>query len=395
MRESPLMEGLYCIRCGACLNACPIFREIGGHAYQAVDGSITPYPGPIGSIVSPGLFGVAEFGHLARASSLCGACKEACPVDIDLPKLLLRVRAAGAHIEADKTPVDRSAPGQQNARPSVKVRSHVPSGMRLGLRGFTWMASSPRLFALVQRLAGVFSRVISPRSDWLRLPAFTGWGYSKDIPRPAARPFRDRFAPLAAAPAAPAVQPLRAQPSEQTIPETASAAFSAEERVERFIKELLALGGAAARCTVDDLAERMVEQFGSLGIVAIQAWDEAYLPSGLIPALRAGGIQVQARPDPNLRAGLTGALAGIAETGTLVLPGGVGRPQTASLLPEYHFAVLRQADLVDTLAEAFRLPGLRDYPTLVLASGPSRTADIEMTLTIGVHGPREVRVFII
>ncbi len=96
LRASPLAEALYCIRCGACLNACPVFREIGGHAYQGAHGAYSPYPGPIGSVVSPGLFGVAEFGHLARASSLCGACREVCPVDIDLPKLLLRVRAAGA-----------------------------------------------------------------------------------------------------------------------------------------------------------------------------------------------------------------------------------------------------------------------------------------------------------
>ncbi|MBI1854677.1 MAG: lactate utilization protein, partial [Chloroflexi bacterium] len=92
LRNSPLHEALYCIRCGACLNACPVFRELGGHAYVGSDGSIAPYPGPIGSVVSPGLLG-ENFVHLAQASSLCGACKDACPVDIDLPKLLTRVRA--------------------------------------------------------------------------------------------------------------------------------------------------------------------------------------------------------------------------------------------------------------------------------------------------------------
>jgi len=95
LRSSALSEILYCIRCGACLNACPVFREIGGHAYVDVKGMGGSYTGPMGSVLSPALFGQAEFGHLARASSLCGACKEACPVDIDLPKLLLRVRAGG------------------------------------------------------------------------------------------------------------------------------------------------------------------------------------------------------------------------------------------------------------------------------------------------------------
>ncbi|MEN9562693.1 MAG: hypothetical protein RIR73_937 [Chloroflexota bacterium] len=92
LRNSPLKESLYCIRCGACLNACPVFRELSGHAYIGRDLSIAPYPGPIGSVISPGLFGENYF-QLAQASSLCGACKEACPVDIDLPKLLTRVRA--------------------------------------------------------------------------------------------------------------------------------------------------------------------------------------------------------------------------------------------------------------------------------------------------------------
>ena len=98
--NSDLKEALYCIRCGACLNACPVFREIGGHAYVAEDGHAAPYPGPIGSVISPGLGGLAAFGHLAQASSLCGACKDACPVDIDLPTMLTKISSglAGAQL---------------------------------------------------------------------------------------------------------------------------------------------------------------------------------------------------------------------------------------------------------------------------------------------------------
>src|SRR5258706_1605524 len=92
VRNSPLKESLYCIRCGACLNVCPVFRELGGHAYIGSDLSIAPYPGPIGSVISPGLLG-ENYVQLAQASSLCGACQDPCPVDIDLPKLLTRVRA--------------------------------------------------------------------------------------------------------------------------------------------------------------------------------------------------------------------------------------------------------------------------------------------------------------
>ncbi len=79
-------EALRCIRCGACLNACPVYEHVGGHAYQA------PYPGPIGSIISPQLAGMHEHPTLPFASSLCGACAEVCPVRIDIPKLLVHLR---------------------------------------------------------------------------------------------------------------------------------------------------------------------------------------------------------------------------------------------------------------------------------------------------------------
>ncbi|MGZ3753857.1 MAG: LutB/LldF family L-lactate oxidation iron-sulfur protein [Mucilaginibacter sp.] len=76
-------QGLYCIRCGACLNACPIYKNIGGHTYA------TPYSGPIGSIITPHLAGMDKFKHLSYASSLCGKCTEVCPVKIDIHKMLL------------------------------------------------------------------------------------------------------------------------------------------------------------------------------------------------------------------------------------------------------------------------------------------------------------------
>lgn len=80
-------EVLQCIRCGACLNACPVYREAGGHAYGS------PYSGPIGAVISPLLFGMEEYEALPHASSLCGACLEVCPVRIDLPRMLLELRA--------------------------------------------------------------------------------------------------------------------------------------------------------------------------------------------------------------------------------------------------------------------------------------------------------------
>jgi L-lactate dehydrogenase complex protein LldF len=388
LRGGALEEALYCIRCGACLNACPVFREIGGHAYVGREGQGSTYPGPIGSVLSPALFGQLEFGHLARASSLCGACKEACPVDIDLPRLLLRVRAGGVDLAQEKPP------------------SNAPRYLSLGLSLFRWAAVSPRRFHLAQRAAGFFSRFLAPFSPWLRLPAVTGWGYSKDFPRPAPRPFHERFAELRAEYAADGDEPEGAA---QPVPGTdrshadllgssqtaAQAPLEGETLAARFTRELVALGGQAVHCTTETLAQAVLAELQQRGLQEILAWDAAYLPTGLAEALKENGVRLLDSPSADCRAGLTGTLAAAAETATLALPGGPGRMLSASLLPEVHLAVVQTEQILLGLADVLVLPEIRREAASALVSGPSRTADIEMTLTIGVHGPKEVIVFIL
>jgi L-lactate dehydrogenase complex protein LldF len=375
MRSSPLSEALLCIRCGACLNACPVFREIGGHAYVDERGESSTYPGPIGSIVSPGMFGQAEFGHLARASSLCGACKEACPVDIDLPKLLLRVRAGGLKFEPQR------------------ARSKVPGQIAWGLRIYTWFAVNPGMFALAQRFVAIFGRVLAPGSPWLRLPAFTGWGLSKDMPRPAARPFHERWARgLVDRPAAGLDLPVQTGMAGDQA-SSGSIEPGVDTPLERFSAELTTLGGFFTLCEEGQLPARLAGFLEQRGIDSIFAWESACLPADLLEHLQARGIKVGNEFDPMARAGLTGAQAGIADTGSLVLPGGPGRPLAASLTPEIHLAILHERDIYENLQQVFRLKEIRDSASVALVTGPSRTADIEMTLTIGVHGPREVHVF--
>lgn len=400
LRQSALSEMLSCIRCGACLNACPVFREIGGHAYVSREGEATPYPGPMGSVLSPGLFGVPEFGALARASSLCGACQEACPVDIPLPKLLLRVRAAGADPASGLAPLQKETDKQASFPPALKT----------GLRLFTWAASSPWRFQAAQRLAGLFSHLLSPRSEWLRLPAFTGWGVSRDFPRPAARPFRAGFQeylqqakltekdsknlPMTLETVQPAPAENFASESTRQVSRKQQPQ-STQELVDRFSAEVESLSGQVLHCTAQQAGYYILDLLKGMDIHRIQAWSAESLPQEVVDTLVRGGISLQTEPDPQIKVGLTGARAAAADTGALALASAPGQPLTASLLPETHIACLRAQDIVPTLANLLSQPWISQTSNTVLISGPSRTADIEMTLTIGVHGPKELIVLCI
>jgi len=365
MRNSSLAEALSCIRCGACLNACPVFREIGGHAYVGEDGSIAPYPGPIGSVVSPGLFGCENFGQLSQASSLCGACQEACPVDIALPELLLRIRAG------------------ENPRNGRKMDEGVglPAAVKFGLRAFRLAAASPLLFEAGQRMGGFFSRMVSPRKKYLHLPAWTGWGYSKDFPRLESAPFRARWKGMEQD-----IRPAVRQDREMEHPQAAVVPAS-PALADRFMEELQGIGAITCRLPEKDLPARLAKLLQERGIerVAVDDIGEKYV----------SGVQSVRIPDPTIWAGITGVLVGIAESGSLVLVSGEARPLTASLLPDIHIAIVRASDLVLTLAEALARPEIRAASASVIITGPSRTGDIEMALAIGVHGPKELHVFLI
>lgn len=375
LRETPLKEALYCIRCGACFNACPVFREIGGHSYVGVSGRYTPYGGPIGSIISGGLFGYPEFGHLARASSLCGACREACPIDIDLPKLLLRVRAGKIDPPSKQSP----------------TKPNTPRALQWGLKIFAFVATNPSLYFLAQRMAGLGSFTLSPTKKWLRLPAFSGWGYSKDFPRPATKPFRAIWQDLQSETPSPLQEsmnsPLQAEPAKQT--ET----MHPPDLTDWFASELTALGGVFIPCDSTNLAQKLLDFLKENQTDTVQAWSQQHLPANLLPFLEQNQITVKHQADPEIRVGITAAECAIAESGTLVIPGDHDRPLTASLLPETHLAILRSSDILPRLPEALQRQEKLKSPVTVLVSGPSRTADIEMTLTIGVHGPRQMVVF--
>jgi len=374
LRNSPLNDALMCIRCGACLNTCPIFREIGGHAYVGQHGQGTTYPGPIGSVISPGLFGQPDFGHLAQACTVCGACKEACPVDIDLPAMLLRVRA--------------------NQRSGIQL----PLSIRAGLRLFSWLATNTGRFRLSQKLAALFGRLLSPKKNWMRLPSFTGWGYAKDFPRPAMKPFREHFQSHqhTKQQSREIQEPGNTQPQAVEKPYPISKPASAAPSrtlAAQFEHELTALDGTFIACKENALRSQIIKLLAERNITTITAWEDSALPPGLANTLRQRGINIKHGVQPQVQVGLTGVLAAIAETGTLVVPTSPGCPQETSLLPPIHIAVLYANKIYKNLAHVLALSEVQLASSVALISGPSRTADIEMTLTLGMHGPGEVIVF--
>jgi L-lactate dehydrogenase complex protein LldG len=166
----------------------------------------------------------------------------------------------------------------------------------------------------------------------------------------------------------------------------------------RFEEELLALGGKFYAGSTDDATQMILGMLADRGIHEILSWDEDTLPDKMLMKLRTAGIQVMfptsenIRANSHIRAGLSGVTAAIAETGSILVTSGAGRPLAASLLPEIHIALLREKDVFSNLDQVLHMTEVRQASVAVIVSGPSRTADIEMTLTIGVHGPGELHV---
>jgi L-lactate dehydrogenase complex protein LldF len=162
---SPLRESLFCIRCGACLNVCPIYRSVGGHAYGGV------YAGPIGAVLTPLYDGLAANHDLPHASSLCGACQAACPVKIQIPQMLVQLREQLHHTPEQK--------GTLRERWTYWL--------------WAWALRSPLLYRLGSWLA---SRTIGwwyRQDPWIRrMPGkIGGWTEKRDFPAPAQERFRD------------------------------------------------------------------------------------------------------------------------------------------------------------------------------------------------------------
>ena len=156
---------LRCLRCAACLNHCPVYAAVGGHAYGWV------YPGPMGAVLTPALVGVGEAGHLPNASTFCGRCESVCPVKIPLPKMMRHWR-------------EREFSWRLS-----------PPVYRSGLKLWAWVAQRP---ALYHALAGVASRLLGwaglHRGRFRSLPLAQGWTAARDLPAPQGRSFQSLWA---------------------------------------------------------------------------------------------------------------------------------------------------------------------------------------------------------
>jgi L-lactate dehydrogenase complex protein LldF len=157
-------EMLRCIRCGACMNHCPVYHAVGGHAYGWV------YPGPMGAVLTPSLIGVDQAGHLPNASTFCGRCESVCPVRIPLPKLM------------------------RHWREREFERHLTPATVRSGLKFWGFFAKRPALYRLATRVAmGALALAGRRRGRFTWLPMSKGWTKYRDFPAPQGETFQQRW----------------------------------------------------------------------------------------------------------------------------------------------------------------------------------------------------------
>jgi L-lactate dehydrogenase complex protein LldF len=169
LADEEMRESLYCLRCGACLNVCPVYQKVGGHAYGTV------YSGPIGSILTPAFAGLEKSKDLPFASTLCGACREICPVRIDIPRILLKLRSEWSE-------------GDSSHRAGASLTE------RVGIKLWSFAMRSPSLYNFVFRAAAFLQGPMLEDGKLKHLPfAFGGWTQNRDFPALARKSFRSMW----------------------------------------------------------------------------------------------------------------------------------------------------------------------------------------------------------
>ena len=397
---TPFQEAFHCIRCGACQNACPVFQTVGGHTYDSV------YGGPIGSILSPMLRGLDVSGELPAASSLCGACMDACPVFVDIPRMLLEMREAR----------------------TVKKNNALMERFSFRLLGMAMR--KPFVWETGFKVGSVFSRFLNAKAvAWLPGP-LGAWAQGRELPRIAKNSFRARWREKKrrVTDTLSTTQEVSRTDSPDAIVEKAHHALelahglshghfenpegplpeiSVPDTAARFATEFEAVANPAHRPNAaDDIREYVLNLAAKWKEYPVAISDG--LPIDVANWLVEEGFDVVSpsndgdNRDAIARCGIgiTGCDWAIAETGSIVLQSGPGHPRLHSLLPETHLALIPEKNILPHISslgpELERILKEEASPSCVnIITGPSRSADIALTLIKGVHGPRDVFAIII
>ena len=419
-------QALRCIRCAACLNVCPVYERVGGHAYGSV------YPGPIGAVLTPQLDHVAGdevAASLPYASTLCGACFDACPVRIDIPRLLVHLRAE----------VVDTARGSRPTREEQAVMAAA-----------AWALGRPRRLDRLVRAGRILTRLAGSRSVGsrrMRLPGLAGrWSATRVVPLPHEHSFaewwrsthgegdadRSRTAVkaeqsrrtgrvLSPVPTAAGLVPSRSAQSptgpgaarDVVLQRIRAALVDPRVAVEiprdyrrppgprpdpvaLFMERVADYRATIRRTDLAGLAAAITEALRGHGT------HDVVVPGDLDPSWLLGTDAMVRRDAPPLSVAeldrmdsvVTASAVAIAETGTVVLDGGVAQGRRAlTLVPDHHVVVVREDQIVANVPEAIgRLEPARPQTWI---SGPSATSDIELNRVEGVHGPRHLDVIVV
>jgi iron-sulfur cluster protein len=397
-------QALRCIRCSACLNVCPVYSRTGGHAYESV------YPGPIGAILSPQLTRLRSGRSLPYASSLCGACYEVCPVEIDIPRVLVHLRSR----VVDTEPWWRAE--------------------KAAMRGLFRAFSSARAFERAQAAARLGSRPLSRKGRIGRLPwPLSAWTDTRDFPEPPKETFRewwrrergDQGGAKIDAVAQRLVDSHAYGRENRPVAKGADAKSAILARIHAALKdgveavevprdyrqtsdeprtsviarfsdrvgEYRATVRSATRDELKTVIEELCREAGAERLAVPRDLPEAWRPGKAVEDTGLSAVELD-----TLDGALTGCALAIAETGTIVLDGGEAQGRRAlSLVPDYHLCVVRHDQIVATVPEAIRglESAVKEGRPLTFISGPSATSDIELNRVEGVHGPRTLHVVVV
>ncbi|MBI5029081.1 MAG: iron-sulfur cluster-binding protein [Chloroflexi bacterium] len=372
LRDPLARETLLCIRCAACLNICPVYNQVGGHAYGGV------YSGPIGAILSPQLLGMRVARDLPFASTLCGACVDVCPVKIPIPKILLHLR-------------HRIAEG--DAQEQATIAKTASAAAKWSARAL----STPSLYRLGSQLAHL-AQIPFRRGAWLRAlpPPLNRWTQARPLPAVNAtfrRWWKKRKLEIGS-------WKLEIGRSRLEVENRRSETATTDvDEIDQLIGEVNRLAGKAQRVSEQQIGEALKQLVEIENIKSAALWATSEIARlNLAECLRASGVAIIPH-DADKHAiaqadlGITGVDFALAESGTLGLFSSPDKPRAISLLPRVHLVLVHPNALCSNLAQVFDQVKREDYAVFI--TGPSRTSDIESNPVVGAHGPKSLYVWVV